>query len=260
MKKIFFLFILVLFQMILFGQTGSVKGKVLDAETGEELIGVNIIITGTTQGVSTDLDGNYLMKDLKTGLYNFSFSYISFQTVNFEGIEVKPGETTTLNVRLEPVYSELNEVVIQAKAYDRTEAAMLTMQQKSATLIDGISTEQFSKLGDSDAASALKRVIGVTVSDGKYVFIRGLGDRYTKTYLNGVEIPGLDPEKNTVQMDMFPSSFIENMVVYKTYSPDLGGDFSGGLINIETKDFPENFSFSYSGSVGFNTQASLNSD
>lgn len=260
MKKFLLFVVWMTIHVGLMAESGGLKGKVLDSETGEELVGVNIVITGTVQGATTDIDGNYSMTGLVPGSYSFTFSYVSFQAIHFDGIIIPPGETVTLNVKLEPVFSQLNEVVIEAKAYHRTESAMLVMQQKSATLLDGISTEQISRMGDSDAAAALKRVIGVTVQGDKYVYIRGLGDRYTKTHLNGVELPGLDPERNTVQMDIFPSTFIENMVVYKTYSPDLPGDFAGGLINIKTRDFPESFTFNYSGTFGFNTQSTFQSE
>ena len=104
----------------------------------------------------------------------------------------------------------------------------------------------------------MKRVTGLSVEGGKYVYVRGLSDRYSKTTLNSAEIPGLDPNRNTVQMDLFPSSIIENMVVYKTFSPELPGSFTGGYINIVTKDFPEKFTFLFSNSFSINNQSSFN--
>ena len=98
------------------------------------------------------------------------------------------------------------------------------------------------------------------VEGGKYVYVRGLGDRYSKTALNRAEIPGLDPNRNTVQMDIFPSALIDNMVVYKTFSQKLPGSFSGGYVNIKTKDFPDRYTFQASASLGFNEQATFNSD
>ncbi len=115
-----------------------------------------------------------------------------------------------------------------------------------------------SKSGDSDVASAVKRVTGVTVQDGKYIYVRGLGDRYSKTTLNGSSIPGLDPNRNTVQMDLFPTNLIDNILVYKTFSPHLPGDFSGGYVDIVTKDFPDELLFNVSASLGYNTNATFN--
>jgi len=241
-------------------QNGLLKGKVIDAELGEELIGATIVVEGSSIGVTSDLDGNYAISDLKPGVYTFVSQFISYQTQKFENVEIKPDKTTTLNIALKPESLGLDEVVIVAKASKRSEAALLNVQKKSTNVIEGLSAEQMSRSGDGDAASALKRVTGINVAEGKYIFVRGLSDRYSKTTLNGSEIPGLDPNRNTVQMDIFPSSLIENIVVYKSFSPDLPGDFTGGYINIETRDFPETFCLDAAFSFGFNTQASFNNN
>ena len=125
--------------------------------------------------------------------------------------------------------------------------------------MDGISSQQITKSGDSDAASAVSRITGVSVEGGKYVYVRGLGDRYSKTILNGAEIPGLDPERNSVQMDIFPTNAIENMVVYKSFSPNLS-TFTGGMVDIVTKDFPEQLNLNFSAKFEYNTQSSFNDE
>jgi len=256
--------ILIIFAFILpltaISQTGSLKGIITDAELNEELIGATIMIEGSAIGASSDFDGNYFISNIEVGTYTFICKYISFQSQKFENVEIKSGETTVINVALESVSMGLQEVVITAKASSRTEAALLSIQKKSANVIEGLSAEQMSRSGDSDAAAALKRVTGVNVVGGKYIFIRGLSDRYSKTTLNTAEIPGLDPNRNTVQMDIFPTSLIENIVVYKTFSPNLPADFTGGYVDIQTRDFPEDFRLDAEVSFGYNTQASLNSN
>ncbi|MEA1897542.1 MAG: TonB-dependent receptor, partial [Bacteroidota bacterium] len=139
----------------------------------------------------------------------------------------------------------------------RTEAALQVLQRKSAVVLDGISASHMSKMGDSDAAGALKRVTGIAVEGGKYVYVRGLSDRYSKTSLNGADIPGLDPNRNTVQMDLFPSNIIESIVVHKTSSADLPADFTGGHIDIMTNDFPTKFNLHISAKMEFNPQTNL---
>ncbi|MFK8101940.1 MAG: TonB-dependent receptor, partial [Saprospiraceae bacterium] len=134
------------------------------------------------------------------------------------------------------------------------------MQKKMTSVINAISTQEISRNGDSQAASALKRVSGISVEGGKYVYVRGLSDRYSMTTLNRAEIPGLDPNRNTVQMDLFPSNIINNIVVHKTFSPSLPGSFTGGYVDIETKDFPEQFTLRLSSSLGYNTNSSLRDD
>jgi len=242
-----------------YSQTGIMRGKITDAETGEELIGATVLLEGTMIGASTDLDGNYSMEQAPAGSHNLKCQYISYETQIISDVNISDGKVTVLNIKLKPVSFGLKEFVVSAKAVRNTETALLTMQKKSATLLDGISNQQFAKAGDSDAAAALSRVTGVSVEGGKYVYVRGLGDRYSKTILNGCEIPSLDPERNTVQMDIFPTNAIENIIVYKTFSPNLNS-FTGGLINIITKDFPEQLQVSFSAKFEYNTQASMKND
>lgn len=240
-------------------QDGILSGKVIDEKSAEELIGTTIIVTETTTGSITDFDGNYTLS-LKPGIYSIMCSYISYQTQVFEGIEIKAGEVTELNIQLGEAVMELDEVKVVAKGRQRTEAALQVLQRKSAVVLDGISASHMSKMGDSDAAGALKRVTGVAVEGGKYVYIRGLSDRYSKTSLNGADIPGLDPNRNTVQMDLFPSNIIENIIVHKTFSADLPADFTGGHIDIITNDFPTKFNLNVSAKMEYNPQSNLNED
>jgi len=239
---------------------GILRGKIIDGETGEELIGATMMLKGTSQGAVSDLDGNYSVIKIEPGVYTVACSYISYEPQEFDNVEIKDGEVTIINVKLLTASVGLQEVVVTAKAENRTEAALLTVQKKSANVIDGISAQAMSRSGDSEAAGALRRVTGVNVEGGKYVYIRGLSDRYSKTTLNSVDLPGLDPERNTVQMDLFPTSLIDNLIVYKTFTPDLPADFTGGLINIVTKDFPEEYTLSFGLRLGYNTNASFNNN
>jgi outer membrane receptor for ferrienterochelin and colicin len=258
-KKKGIVFIVLLFLSVTtFSQTGKIRGKITDAKTGEALIGATVLIQGTTDGTTSDLDGNYSIESLKPGKYVLVFRYVSFTPQIVKDIIVSENGVTVLNVPLQPMSVGLKQVVIKAQAIRRTEAAMLTIQKKSSNVIEGMSSEQIQRAGDSDAAGALKRVTGVNVVGGKYIYVRGLNDRYSKTTLNGAEIPGLDPNKYTVQMDIFPSSLIANIIVYKSFSPDLPGDFTGGLVNIETRDFPERFTLEAGVSLSYNTNANFN--
>ncbi len=253
----------IVFFMFLAGNTlaqnGILSGKVIDEKSAEELIGTTIVVKGTTTGSITDFDGNYTLS-LEPGIYSILCSYISYQTQVFEGIQIKAGEVTELNIQLGEVVMELDEVKVVAKGRQRTEAALQALQRKSAVVLDGISASHMSKMGDSDAAGALKRVTGVAVEGGKYVYVRGLSDRYSKTSLNGADIPGLDPNRNTVQMDLFPSNIIESIIVHKTFSADLPADFTGGHIDIVTNDFPAKFNLHISAKMEFNPQTNLNNN
>jgi TonB dependent receptor/CarboxypepD_reg-like domain/TonB-dependent Receptor Plug Domain len=259
MKFIGFLFFIIT-QVSVLAQKGSISGKLTDGETGEELIGASVVIKNTTNGQTTDLDGKFTIANLVPGNYDLQCSYISYETKTIASVAVKVNEVTIINVVLSTASLGLTEVVIEAKALRSNETSMLTMQKKSIAVMDGISNEQFTKLADSDAGGALRRVTGVSVEGGKYVYVRGLGDRYSKTTLNNAEIPGLDPNKNSVQLDLFPANLIDNIAVFKTYSADLPADFTGGYINISTKDFPEYLTWNFSTSLGYNTNATFNNN
>ena len=259
MQRILLTFLGVLLAASVFAQNGTIRGTITDAETGETMIGATVVIKGTTNGAATDIDGKYTIS-VAPGKYVLVVSYVSYQTKEVKDIEVKPGQVVVQDVKLGNDTEALDVVVVTAKIERKAEIALLTMQKKSAVVQDGISAQAISRAGDSNAAGAIKRVTGVSVEGGKYVYVRGLGDRYTKTTLNGADIPGLDPNRNTVQMDLFPSNLIDNMVILKTFSPDLPGNFTGGYININTKDFPDRFTFQASASLGFNDQATFNSN
>ncbi len=241
-------------------QTGTLRGKIVDSDTGEELIGATVMIIGTSIGSASDLEGNYTITNINPGTYSFTCQFISYEPITISDIVVSEDKVTIQDFTLGSVSMGLSEVVISAKAITRSETAMLTLQKKSANVADGLSSQQMKRSGDSDAAGALKRVSGINVEGGKYVFVRGLSDRYSKTTLNSADIPGLDPNRNTVQMDIFPTNLIENMVVYKSYSPNLPADFTGGLIDIVTLDFPETFTLGFGISTGYNSQASFNNN
>lgn len=246
--------------LIASARDGILRGSVFDSSTGEPLIGVTVQIEGTTIGTVTDLDGKFEIRTAP-GIYTLVISYVSFSTLRIEGTTISEGDVTLLdNIGLQENVEQLQEVVVTAAAIRTSEEAMLTVKRKSANLLDGVSAANFRKIGDSDAAAAVRRVPGVSVEGGKYVFVRGLGDRYTKSTLNGVEIPGLDPDRNTVQLDMFPTSIVDNIVVLKSFTSDLPGDFTGGIVNINTKDFPEEKTFSVSASLGYNPSMHFNPD
>lgn len=238
-------------------QVGTVRGVVYDDELGETLPFSTIFVKEAQKGASTDLDGAFSI-DLPVGIYTFDFSFVGMTTKSISEVEVKDGQVTELDVRLGNSTATLDEVVVTAKMIRNSESALLTLQKKSPNLMDGISKQTFRKIGDSDAGGAIKRVTGVSVEGGKYVYVRGLGDRYTKTILNGLDIPGLDPDRNTIQMDLFPTNLIDNMVVLKTATPDVSGDFTGGIIDIATKDFPVSRSFNISVSGSYNPAMNFN--
>ncbi|PZX49911.1 TonB-dependent receptor [Algoriphagus chordae] len=263
MKRLSILILLVLSQLLAgfaFAQKGTIRGAIFDEKTGEPLFGVSVLVKETSTGAVTDFDGKFEIQ-VAPGAYTLQVSYISYSSIELTGVTVKDGDVEVINdLMMAEEASELETVTIAASAIRTTESALMSVKRNAANLIDGISASTFRQIGDGDAASAVKRVTGVSIEGGKYIYVRGLGDRYTKTVLNGVDIPGLDPDRNTIQMDIFPTNVIDNIIVSKSFTAELPADFTGGVVDIETKDFPEEKTMRLSLSGGINPSMHFNSN
>ena len=240
-----------------FAQSGIITGTVNDGEYNDILPFANVIIKDSQRGALSDFEGKYSL-ELKPGIYTVQFSFVGYQTLEINEVIVKNGETIIVDVTLKASTAKLDEVIITTSLKRNTEASILYLQRNSVKLMDGLSLESIKNSGASDIASAVKNIPGVSVQRGKYVYVRGLGDRYTKTSLNGVDVPGLDPDRNTLQLDLFPSSILENVIVSKSSTADQGADFTGGAINIVTKDIPNKEGYSASLGLGYNSDFHFN--
>ena len=239
-------------------ERGRITGTVVDGSTGQPLIGATVVLTGTTSGVSTNLDGEFTLPRLTPGMYSITISYVSYKTLIINEIEVGVNDMVRLDIVLKENGTELTELVISAGRVQNTDASMLRHRQKSIAFTDAISAESISRSGGGDAAAAMKKVTGATVVGGKYVYVRGLGDRYSNTQLNGLELPTSNPDKKAFQLDLFPSHLLDNIVTLKTFTPDKPGNFSGGLVDVTTKGIPDRVYVTLSLKNGYNTVSSMN--
>ena len=242
--------------LVIAQESGTIAGNVIDAETGEELIGATVLVQETSQGTVTDISGNYQLS-LQPGTYRIQYSYVSYSPKTVENVEIVAGESNRIDISLQSDDVQLQEVVVQAAQINNNETALLKLQQKSFAVQDGISIGQIRRIGASNSAESMKNVTGASVEEGKYVVIRGLGDRYTNTQLNGVTLPSTDPYRNTASLDLIPSSIVENIVTLKTFTPDQPGSFAGGNVDVTTRSIPEQFFVSARVSVKYNDQASF---
>lgn len=255
------LLVTLVFNISLFAQEkGQITGVVVDGDLGESMIGANVFIDGTNYGGATDIEGRYTISGVPAGNYTLIFSMIGYAKKTVTDVVVKPGENTKVDMVLSMETIETEEVVVTAKSLQDSEAGLLIKRQKSTTVSDAISAEQISRSGGGNAAEAVKQIVGASVVDGKQVYVRGLGDRYTSTQLNGAEIPSVDPYKRSGSIDLIPSSLVENIQAVKSFTPDKPGDFSGGAVDIKTKDFPEKFNLNFSASTTYNSNATFNDD
>ena len=254
MKKVYILIIILFTTCYTFGQ-GTVRGKVTD-NLGETVIGATIVLkSDPSKGVITDFDGNYSIAIPTASPDTLVISFVGFQTV-LKRVNPKGGEVIILNIDLIPKDFELNQVEIIARANKSGDYYMEKIKKNSATSIDYISSETMRKVGDSQLSSSVQRVTGVS-SVGGFVTVRGLADRYVQTAVNGGRIPTLDPFTNNINLDIFPSKLVDNLVITKTGSPDLPGDWTGAFISIETTDYPDKLEVSAKTTFGYNTNATF---
>ncbi|MDA9552834.1 TonB-dependent receptor, partial [Flavobacteriaceae bacterium] len=179
-----------------------------------------------------------------------------YTTQEITDVVIKEGEVTPLDVTL--TTNSLETIFITTSIKRNTENAVLNLQKKSVVVLDGLSAQSIKSTGASNLASAVKNIPGVSIEGGKYVYVRGLGDRYTKSILNGIDIPGLDPDRNTIQMDLFPTNILDNVIVLKSASAEYPADFTGGIVDIVTKDFPTKPEYTVSLGTGYNPDMHFN--
>jgi outer membrane receptor protein involved in Fe transport len=233
---------------------GKVQGRILATDNAEPVGFADLLLipADTTMrrvGAFTNADGTYLI-EAAPGRYTLKIRALSYLAKTIEGILVEEGKLTPFSTALAPEAILQEEIVIEAKALQNTESAMLSARRKAASVGDAVSAEQVRKAPDKDAAEVLRRVTGLSVSEGKYVFVRGLGERYSSTEVDGVRIASPEQNKRVVPLDLLPANLLDNITVQKTYTADRPGEFGGGDVQVRTKDFPGSRSWSVSISEG----------
>ena len=259
MNRLIISILLLIQGLMVTAQTGTIKGTVTDAKTKEALIGTTVLIKGTTQGTITDFDGNYVIPKVIAGTHTIVVSFISYDTQEFQ-VEVTAGQETTLNVDLAPATLEIEGVQVVAKANRESESMLLVEQKNAVIATQAIGAQEISRKGASDAEAAVTKISGVSKQEGvKNVFVRGLGDRFNSTTLNGFPVPSEDPEYKNISLDFFSSDIIKAIGVKKVFSAGIGGDVAGAVIDISSKELIGVGEFNFNLSAKANTR-SLNED
>ena len=259
------LLLLVLSIGLVFGEVGAdnhetqqavkITGTVIDNDTETPIAEVSIRVTDTQIRVKTDETGTFSLA-LPSGTYKIHASAPFYNTFVITDFQVITGAAPApLQIKLTPQVVKLDAIKLPVRLSQSSERGLLEKRMRSSRIEDSISTEEISRLPASSAGEAIKRVTGVSIVGGRYVFVRGLGERYSNTLLNNVEIPSPEPNRRVVPMDIFPASLLASLQTVKTFSPDQPGGFAGGSVQVFTKDFPEELTMSLSMSSGFNTQA-----
>ncbi|TPE44969.1 TonB-dependent receptor [Pontibacter mangrovi] len=236
-------------------QTGSIQGVVKDAKNGEELIGAIIKLQGTGLGAPSDAFGNYRIDNVKEGTYTVEVNSLSYTPKTIANITVTAGKTATVDVAMEQSTAQLAEVTITAKGNRETEQILFLDQKKAVIATQAIGAQELTRKGVSNAEGAVAKISGVSKRDGvKNVFVRGLGDRYNTTTLNGFAIPSEDPEFKNISLDFFTSDMIQSVNVNKVFTASMNGDVGGALININSKELVDDNALQIGISTGVNSQ------
>ncbi|TAE34052.1 MAG: TonB-dependent receptor [Cytophagales bacterium] len=222
-----------------FAQTGTIRGAIKDAKTKEALIGATVRIDGTTLGAATDIEGNFNITNAPVGTHKLIVSYVSYLTSEIPNVRVESGNTTVIDTELQEEGKSLQEVVVRANRATNTEVAVITEVKQLKPIAVGISAMQIQKSQDRDAAAAIRRVPGVSIIDNRFVLIRGLAARYNSVLINDVITPSTEVDTRSFSFDLVPSNIIDRMIVYKSGSAELPGDFAGGVVKIYTKRRPD---------------------
>jgi hypothetical protein len=240
-----------------FGQTGSIGGTVLDLKTNEAIIGASVVIQGTTVGSATDVEGNFLISNVKPGTYVIVVSYVAYKTQTVADVVVQSNNKTSLAITLVEDIAELEEVVVTARKEIATDINLLQAIRESKLVVSGISSEQLVKLPDRDAAQVAQRVPGITIQDGRFVLVRGLPERYNQVMINNTIGPSTEIDKRSFSFDLMPAGTIDQMLIYKSGAAELPGDFAGGVIQLVTKSPSYDGSTSFGLNFGFRTNTTF---
>ncbi len=229
---------------------GTLSGQLLSADDGQPVAGARIYISGVSADIRTDQAGRFEL-EVPSGTRSLSVLHAAFNTLSRDDIVVVANAVTTLKLQLTPAGAELPEFVVVVPHVSGSLASVLEERKEDIAIGNILASEQISKAGDSDAASALKRVTGLTLVGGRFIYVRGLGERYSSTLLNGAHVPSPDPVRRVVPLDLFPSGIIDSISVQKGFTPDLPAEFGGGTVLLRTKRLPEEGFFEAELDVGY---------
>lgn len=218
--------------------TGKIVGRIIDAATGQGLPETQVSVVGPQLGALSGVDGRFTINAVPAGTVTLQVRRIGYASKTVTGILMDAGKTLEQDISLQGAAVSLAATTVTASVERGSVSNALDAQRTAAGVVNSVTAEQIAKSPDGNAAQAVQRVSGVTVQDNKFVFVRGLGERYTTSSLNGARLPSPEPEKRTVPLDMFPAGLVQTITTIKTFTPDQQGDFAGALVDIKTREFP----------------------
>ncbi|MCK6616916.1 MAG: carboxypeptidase-like regulatory domain-containing protein [Cyclobacteriaceae bacterium] len=258
MRKIILVFSLLLSSQFVVAQNGTITGVVTDSKTGETIIGANVSIQGTQVGDATNLDGEFTIGNVKPGTYTLVVSFVTYKTHTVPDVVVESAKITKVSIAMQEDATELEEIVVQGAREINTDFTLIKSIRESKLVVSGISAEQIVRIPDRDAAQIMQRVPGVSIVDNRFVMIRGVSERYNQVMINRVIGPSTEVDKRSFSFDLIPSGAIDQILIYKTGTPDQPGDFAGGVIQVVTKQPSDDNYFKFGTSIGFRANTTFN--
>jgi len=239
-------------------QFGGIRGQVVDSDFGQPIAKASVTIMGSPFGAVTDDQGNFTISGVPPGVYTIQTRAPSYIPKTVPDISVAAGSFNEMRFESVAEIEEMEELVVPGEIEKASETGLLAERQQATAVMDMIGQDFISRLGAANAGDAMKRMVGTSVQDGKYVAVRGMPDRYVNTLLNGGRLPSTDPDRRAINVDLFPGTILESINTYKTFTPDQPADFTGGSVDIRTKTFPDKPSFGTGVTVEYNSQTTFN--
>lgn len=239
MQKALLLFVLIGSSLLATAQTGSITGTITDSKTKEPIIGGSVLVQGTQIGTSTDLEGKFSIKNLKVGTYSLQVSYVGYKTAIVPDVVVEATKVTDIVFEIEEESGTLEEVVITGTRSTDTDFSVVRAIRESKLVVSGVSAEQIARLPDKDAAQIMQRVPGITIVDSRFVMVRGVPERYNQVMINNAIAPSTEIDRRSFSFDLIPAGALDQLLIYKSGAGDLPGDFAGGVIQMFTKQAPQ---------------------
>ena len=236
-----------------YSQTGKITGRITNNKN-DQISGATVTVVEISKSVATDIDGRYTIS-LPAGKYSISISYVGYNKKSVNEISVEAGKETTLDVVIEESNNnQLSEVVVKATpAKKESVVSMISYQRNTSVVAQVISAEAIRRSPDKNTGEVLKRVPGTSIQEGKYLVVRGLSDRYNQAMLNGILLSSTEPDRKTFSFDLFPAPMVDNIIINKSFLPELPGEWAGGLVQVQTKEIPTSDFLSVMVGTGFNS-------
>ena len=257
LKPLFTAFALLLVSFSTWAQSGKLSGKVID-DKNNPVSGATLAVSGSNIKVITDVEGRYNITLTAGKTYEVEVSALGFTRKIISEISVIANRTNDLQIILTAAAANLESVVVRTTSRKETVNALIQFQKNTNTVAQVVSAEAIKRSPDRNTGEVLKRVPGVSLQEGKYLIVRGLSDRYNQATLNGALMSSTEPDRKTFSFDIFPSSIVENIIINKAPTPEMPGEFAGGLVQINTKDVPEKSFMELAVGTGLNIQAARN--